>query len=529
MKALLISPAFPPSYWGQQRALPLTGKQAVVPPLGLITVATLLPVTWSLRLVDMNVEPLGDDALAWADVVLLSAMRVQRDSFHDVIRRAHALGKRVVAGGPYVTTDPAAGADADHLVLGEAEEVLGPLAHQLENGLAPARVSALERRPDVTASPVPRFDLLKVERYTSIGVQFSRGCPFQCEFCDIIEIFGRRPRTKSPAQLVAELDAVYATGFRGAVFLVDDNFIGNAKAAKALLPELAAWNRAHRHPFDYFTEASVNLAADDELIDLLVAAGFSSVFLGIETPSAESLLETKKHQNLRQPLDAAVEKLVRRGLEVMAGFIVGFDADRDDVFERQWTFISRSPIAMAMVGLLFALPGTQLWRRLEREGRLHGHCDGDNVYRPNFRTVLPEERLVSGFRELLLRLYAPDAYFARCLRSLRLRAGLPRRPYRRPLGFALGCFARSLWRQGVLGRYRGAYWRFLLEALKVAPRRFDDAVTLAIVGEHMIRYTAEDVLPRLGEAANPTIAPALPEPTRRLEAFDRLGDQPQAP
>ncbi len=520
MRALLVYPEFPMSYWGQQRALPLTGKRAVVPPLGLLTVASLLPKHWALRLVDMNVGPLDEEALAWADVVMVSAMRVQRESFHAVVRRAHALGKRVVAGGPYVTTDPDAGADADHLVLGEAEEILPELARQLERGLAPTRVSALERRPDVTQSPVPRFDLLEVDRYASVGVQFSRGCPFQCEFCDIIEIFGRKPRTKSPAQLVAELDAVRATGFRGAVFLVDDNFIGNARAAKALLPEIASWNRAHQHPFDYFTEASVNLAADDQLIDLLVAAGFSSVFLGIETPSKEALLETQKRQNLRLELDEAVDKLVGRGLEVMAGFIVGFDADKEDVFERQWAFISRSPIAMAMVGMLFALPGTQLWRRLEKEGRLHGHCDGDNVYRPNFETRLPADLLVLGYRELLLRLYAPRAYFERSLRSLALRASLPRAAYRRPLGFGLLCLARSLWRQGVVGRYRAEYWRFLFKALQVAPRRFSDAVTLAIVGEHMIRYTAEDVVPRL-EAATPELLP-------RPADFDEVGDQDEA-
>jgi radical SAM superfamily enzyme YgiQ (UPF0313 family) len=507
MRALLVWPRFPKSYWGQEYVLPLIGKSAVLPPLGLITAAALLPRSWELRLVDLNIEELAERDLAWADVVMLSAMRIQQESFREVVKRARALGKRVVAGGPYVTTAPEEVTGVDHLVLGEAEEVLPALARQLELGeAAPVRLSA-PQRPDVTQTPIPRYDLLRVDRYDCISVQFSRGCPFACEFCDIIEIFGRVPRTKSPDQFLAELEAVQKTGFRGPVFVVDDNFIGNKVAARKMLERLPDWNRAHQEPFDYFTEASVNLADDDRLIAALVAAGFTAVFLGIETPSREALLETRKRQNTHLDLELAVEKLVRAGMDVMAGFIVGFDADDETIFERQYQFISRSPISMAMIGILTALPGTQLWRRLAAEGRLHGDSAGDAAYRPNFATRLPEAELVAGYRRLLAQVYEPRAYFQRALRALQLQRHLSPPPSHRSLRYSLHALASSLWQQGVRGRYRAAYWRFLGQAALTAPRHFGRAVALAIHGEHMIRYTFEEVMPRLTEPA-PVPAPA---------------------
>ena len=505
MKALLVYPEFPTTYWGQEYTNAITGKRAVVPPLGLTTCAALLPRDWELRLVDLNVEPLDDAALRWADVVMISAMRMQQESFHEIVRRAHALDKRVVAGGPYVTTDPDAAPDVDHIVLGEAEQTLPELARALEAGTAPRRIEAPER-PDVTRSPAPRFDLLRMDRYNAVGVQFSRGCPFNCEFCDIIEIFGRVPRTKTPDQFIDELNSLLATGFRGAVFVVDDNFIGNKVAARKMLTRLTEWSRAERFPFDFFTEASVNLASDDGLIRGLVEAGFSSVFLGIETPSREALLETQKRQNMHLDLAQSVEKLVDSGLEVMAGFIVGFDSDDEDIFDRQYEFIAASPISMAMVGILTALPGTQLWRRLLAEGRLSGDSHGDGAFRPNFVTKLPEDKLVLGYRGLLERLYQPRAYFDRALRCLTLQRHRPMGAYRRPLGQGLRSLASSLWRQGVLAKYRWEYWRFLARAVRVAPRRFPQAVAMAIVAEHMIRYTFEDILPRLAEAAPPRVS-----------------------
>jgi radical SAM superfamily enzyme YgiQ (UPF0313 family) len=513
MKALLVYPLFPRTYWGQEYTHRITGCSAVLPPLGLLTVAALLPRHWELRLVDMNVEPLTDRDLDWSDLVLISAMRIQGESFHDVVGRAHVRGKKVVAGGPYVTTDPDSAPDVDYLVLGEAEETLPALAAALEAGTAPRRTES-PQRPDVTKTPIPRFDLARMDRYTTAGVQFSRGCPFNCEFCDIIEIFGRVPRTKPPDQLCAELDALLATGFRGAVFVVDDNFIGNKLAARRMLERLGAWSRAHRFPFDFFTEASVNLAADDVLIDGLVSAGFSAVFLGIETPSREALLETQKRQNIHADLLSAVEKLTRRGLNVMAGFIVGFDADDESIFDLQREFIAASPIPMAMIGLLTALPGTQLSRRLQREGRLHLEAVGDTAYRPNFATRLPEEKLVSGYVGLLRTLYAPRAYFDRAFRLLELKRHAPRGAYRRPARFAWPALARSFWFQGIRSRYRGEYWRFLGRAVRHFPGSLDEAITLAVVGEHMIRYTEEDILPRFRGAASNGAVDATPLPIR---------------
>ncbi|MGZ3405998.1 MAG: B12-binding domain-containing radical SAM protein, partial [Polyangia bacterium] len=351
-------------------------------------------------------------------------------------------------------------------------------------------------RPDVTRTPAPRYDLLEISAYQAIGVQFSRGCPFNCECCDIIEVFGRKPRTKSVPQLLGELDAVYATGFRGAVFLVDDNFIGNKVEARRLLPALGQWMRAHRDPFLLFTEASLNLAIDDGLIDAMVDAGFSWVFLGIETPSAEALRQTQKLQNVAVDAMAGVRKLTARGLEVMAGFIVGFDTDDAEAIERQREWIGRAPIPMAMVGLLTALPGTQLERRLAREGRLLHPSAGDNFMSTNFRTTLDEVTLLDGYARLLTEIYAPDAFFTRAARTLEL-CPKERSRFRPRLAELLGWLARSLWHQGVRSRYRAAYWRFLARVMMRTPRRFFRGIGLAISGEHMIRYTAEDVLPRL--------------------------------
>jgi radical SAM superfamily enzyme YgiQ (UPF0313 family) len=520
MKALLVWPLFPKSYWGQEYTLALIGKSAVVPPLGLITAAALLPSHWELRLVDMNVERLDDEAIAWADVVMISGMRIQRSSFHSVVARARALGKRVVAGGLYVTTDPDDVAGVDHLVIGEAEETLPALARALEAGeAAPRRISA-PNRPDVSGSPIPRFDLLRIDRYDVVGVQFSRGCPFACEFCDIIEIFGRVPRTKTPDQFLRELDSVLAIGFKGPVFVVDDNFIGNKVAAKKMLARLSTWSHAHRYPLDFFTEASVNLADDDALIEGLVKAGFSAVFLGIETPSREALLETKKRQNTHTDLGPAVSKLVSAGLEVMAGFIVGFDADDETIFDRQYEFIAASPITMAMVGILTALPGTQLWKRLAAEGRLLDDGEGDAAYRPNFVTRLPEETLLEGYSTLLARLYSPRAYFERALNCLSLQRNLPPPRFRRSFAFSVAALARSIWHQGVRSDYRREYWRFVARALWRAPRRFPAAMSQAMHAEHMIRYTFEDVLPRLREPRPEAVAPirGLIQLSRRLRS-----------
>jgi radical SAM superfamily enzyme YgiQ (UPF0313 family) len=499
MKVLCVYPAFPKTYWGQEYSMPLVGRKALLPPLGLLTVAALLPTDCDVRLVDLNVRPLAPGELEWADVVFLSGMLIQRDSLHQVARAARRRGKPVVAGGAYASTSPDVLArHVDCVVVGEAEVLIAPLIEHLRRGTLPERMEAAER-PDVSKSPVPRFDLLDASAYQSIGVQWSRGCPFNCEFCDIIEIFGRKPRTKSAAQLCRELDAIYATGHRGAVFVVDDNFIGNKVEARRMLPQLGEWMRAHNDPFGLYTEASVNLAADEGLIDAMVEAGFTAVFLGIETPSEEALRETQKLQNTVMSPEAAVRKLIARGLDVMAGFILGFDVDDKEAIDRLHDWIARSPIPLSMAGILTALPGTQLERRLAREGRLVCESEGDSFGRPNFKTNLDEVVLLQGYYRLLESVYSPEAFFARSLRSLELRPR-DRSRFRRELPHSIACLLRSLLHQGVLSRYRGEYWRFLGQTLRRTPRRLARAIALAINGEHMIRYTAEDLLPRLRRA-----------------------------
>lgn len=501
MRVLCVSPLFPETYWGHERSMRLIGKRALRPPLGLLTVAALLPSDWEVRLCDMNVRPLDDDDLDWADVVFLSGMIVQRPSMLEVAARARARGRIVVVGGPHATATPDALAPyVDSIVVGEAEDLMDDLCAALlaRPRTLPSRFVATVK-PDIKRLPAPRYDLLDVSAYHLISVQWGRGCPFHCEFCDVVELFGRQARTKEPEQLCRELDAILATGFRGSLFVVDDNFVGNRKATLALLGPMAAWMSAHRYPFQIITEASIDLAGCDDLIAGMVAAGFDCVFVGIETPSKAALRETHKLQNLAVDLDQAIEKLIRCGLDVTAGFIMGFDADDAEALQRQREWVLRSPIPQAMIGVLNALPGTQLERRLAQEGRLLQRSDGETFGRPNFKTKLPESVLLQTYRDALAAIYEPGAYFQRCLRALQLRpnanvsSGLPWR-------YALSCLLRSLRRQGVGGSYRSAYWRFLGRALLRAPKRISRAVAMAIAGEHMIRYTREVVLPRLEEA-----------------------------
>src|SRR6476659_6155343 len=466
MKVLLVNPEFPDTYWSFRHALPFERKRCAFPPLGLLTVSALLPKQWQRRLVDLNVRALKASDIQWADMVFVTGMLVQKESVHEVVRRCKAMGKRVALGGRYVTTTIKNLPDVDHIFLGEAETTLPQFIEDLEQGSPQPSYKAVER-PPLALTPVADFHLADLKRYSSMSVQYSRGCPFNCEFCDIIEIYGRVPRTKSIQQMLAEFEALRDLNWRGTVFIVDDNFIGNKKNVRLLLPALAEWQKRNGYPFSLLTESSVNLADDEPLLKDMREAGFRRVFLGIETPVEESLKEAQKSQN-RGNLLESVKKIQSYGMEVMAGFIVGFDNDPEDIFERQIDFIRESAIPLAMVGLLTALPDTQLWKRLEREGRLLGtDASGNNtVCTLNFVTKMDPARLISGYQRIMKTIYKPREYYERALDSLRRTAhDTPEpTPYN---GFkALMAIFKLVLKLGVIDRERKEFWRFFIKAIR---------------------------------------------------------------
>lgn len=490
MKVLLVYPEFPETYWSFRHALKFEGKRAPFPPLGLLTVSAMLPEGWERRLVDLNVRRLKDSDIEWADVVFASAMIVQRESLERVVGRCKARGKRVVVGGPYVSTSAENLPASDHIFVGEAEATLPQFIADLERG-EPKPVYQAAERPALTETPVPHFRLADLDRYSAMSIQYSRGCPFSCEFCDIIEIYGRVPRTKTNEQVLAELDALLATGWRGLVFIVDDNFIGNKKSVRKLLPALVEWSEAHGRPFSFITEASVNLAEDDALLEEMRRANFRRVFLGIETPVEESLKEAQKGQNTRRNLLESVRKIQSYGMEVMAGFIVGFDSDPEDIFDRQINFIRESAIPLAMVGLLTALPDTQLWRRLKKEGRLLKESGGNNVVTEsalNFVPRMDTTRLLEGYKRILSTIYSPAEYYQRALDCLsHLTQGAE--PRRTRLSSDVAAFARVAIVLGVLDSARMEFWRYMKRTLTEHRRNFPHAVTLAAMGYHFRKLT----------------------------------------
>jgi radical SAM superfamily enzyme YgiQ (UPF0313 family) len=483
MKVLLINPEFPNTYWSFRHALPFEGKRCAFPPLGLLTVSALLPSTWERRLIDLNVQPLMTRDIDWADIVFVTAMLVQRDSFKQVLQRCKALGKRVVVGGPYVSTSSENLPHADHVFVGEAESTLPQFIKDLEAGVAKYRYAAAER-PPLSATPLADFHLANLNRYSAMSVQYSRGCPFSCEFCDIIEIYGRVPRTKSNQQMLAEFQALLDLNWRGTVFIVDDNFIGNKKNVRQLLPELAKWQKQHGYPFSFLTESSVNLADDEPLLESMREAGFRRVFLGIETPVEESLKEAQKSQN-RGDLLAAVKKIQSYGMEVMAGFIVGFDNDPEDIFERQIDFIRKSAIPLAMVGLLNALPDTQLWRRLKREGRLLGEASGNNTSCDlNFKTRMDPELLIQGYQSIMRTIYAPHEYYQRALESMRRTAQEFVEPQHYGIISSVTALVRVLVKLGVFDNERKEFWRFFTRSVVRNHYRLAESLRLAAMGYH---------------------------------------------
>ena len=490
--ALLVYPEHPPTYWGADYALEIVGIKAAFPPLGLLTVAAMFPPGYDLRVVDMNTGPLEDSDLEWADIVFTSTMIVQRVSLQDVIDRCNRAGVPVVAGGPHPTTFHDEIRGVDHFVLDEVEETFAGFLKDLENGDAGA-IYREPRKPDVTETPAPRFDLIDLENYHSMGVQFSRGCPFDCEFCDITKLYGRVPRTKSPAQMVAEFDMLYRLGWRGQVFLVDDNFIGNKREAMKLLPVLAEWQKSHGYPFTLCTEASVNLARMDALMEAMVEAGFDTVFLGIETPNPKALIKTKKKQNTSKReenfLFNAVRKIQRTGMQVQGGFILGLDGDDESVFDAQIDFIQDVGIPVAPIYLLTALKGTDMHDRLDSEGRLLEVPIGTSAMALNFRTEMDPGTLIDGYKRVTATLYDPtlENYLDRCLTLLEHLKPVPHllKPKSGNANFAEMMGVRAQ----LSAEQIPAYTKFVARVSKDHPRMLPKAIRLAALGYHFEKVT----------------------------------------
>ena len=482
LKILLVYPEFPDTFWSFKHALKFIRKKAGSPPLGLLTVAAMLPSEWEKRLVDLNVTNLTEDELAWADYVFISAMIVQRDSAQVLIARCKAARVKVVAGGPLFTMEHERFPDVDHFVLNEAELTLPPFLADLANGCAQPVYTTAEF-PDIQQTPVPLWAIVNLKHYDTVSLQFSRGCPFNCDFCNVTALLGHRPRVKTAAQIIAELDSLYALGWRKSVFFVDDNFIGNKKQLKSeVLPALIEWRKG-KLGMPFSTEVAIKLADDTELLGLLTQAGFDTVFVGIETPNEDSLAECSKTQNKGRNLVESVKRLQRAGLQVQGGFIVGFDSDTPSIFQQQIDFIQKSGIVTAMVGLLQAPPGTRLYERLKREGRLVNEMSGDNM--DGSTNIIPKmglDTLREGYRQILDQIYAPQSYYERVLTFLRVYQPPKIRFHLEPQHIlALG---RSIYQLGIRGVERVQYWRLFFWTLFRHPRLFPVAITLAIYGFH---------------------------------------------
>ena len=499
IKTLMVWPKIPDSFWTFTGMMRLLREKVVIPPLGLITIAALCPKEWDIRLIDQGVEDLSDADILWADLVMVSGMRVQRKGLEEVLARARSLGRRTMVGGPYPSSEPDEVLKlADHVVVGEPDEVFDAIAKDLEEGSA-RRLYTIEDKPDLTKTPVARFDLLKTGFYASMAIQFSRGCPFQCEFCDIIALYGRKPRTKHPQQILAELDALLKLGWKKQVFIVDDNFIGNHRLALELARELEKWQQAHGYPLAFYTEASMDLARHPALMEAMVKANFLHVFVGIESPSKASLAEANKLQNLSQDPIESIKILQRGGLWVTGGFILGFDSDTEDIFEQQILFIERAAIPWAMINFLHAVPRTALYERMKKEGRLTElSVHNSDSTPPNFQTVLPPLVLLKGFQETLASIYDPTKFYERAWRSLQAwQTRNCQRPAQQPGWVDMAkIMLRSIWHQGLRSSYRWAYWKYLLRLVtrySTDPAKIWLGCTIMIAGHHFIPYAKEVV------------------------------------
>jgi radical SAM superfamily enzyme YgiQ (UPF0313 family) len=494
LRILLVYPQYPDTFWSFRHALKFIFKRATFPPLGLLTVAAMLPEEWEKKLVDMNTTPLTDKDLKWADYVFLSAMVVQQDSSREVLSRCKKLGTKVVAGGPFFSPgyeEAGLFEYVDHLIFGEAENILPRFLEDLEKGCA-KHIYKSEEWPDIRTTPVPLWSLINKKNYQSMTIQYSRGCPFNCEFCDIVVLNGHIPRTKDKSQVIAELEALYGMGWRAGVFFVDDNFIGNKRKLKSeILPAIIEWTAERKHPFSFFTEASINLADDEELMQLMVEAGFDSVFVGIESPNPGSLVECNKLPNKNRDLLAAVKKIQHHGLQVQGGFIVGFDSDPISIFKNQIEFIQKSGIVTAMVGVLMAPPGTRLYERLKMENRLLKGGSGDNTDgSTNFIPKMGHEILARGYKHVVDTIYAPKQYYERIKTLLKEYEPSNKGKFRVSL-LHLVAWIRSMWVLGVKERGRIYYWKLFVWTLLKKPKAFPLSMTLAAQGFHFRKVAAK--------------------------------------
>ncbi|MCB4400761.1 B12-binding domain-containing radical SAM protein [Synechococcus sp. MU1625] len=495
MRTLFVYPEFPKTFWSYEKILELVNRKVLLPPLGMCTVAALLPQDWEMKLVDRNVREVTEEEWSWAELVIISGMIVQKDDMAVQIGKAKQRGLPVAIGGPFASSTPDAPEldMADFKILDEGEITLPMFLEALERGDTKGRFTSEGDKPDVTATPIPRFDLLQLDAYDSMSVQFSRGCPFNCEFCDIIVLYGRKPRTKTPEQLVAELQYLYDLGWRRSIFLVDDNFIGNKRNAKLLLPQIRTWQEERGYPFSFATEASVDLADDDEMMRMMHDARFESVFLGIETPDEASLETARKVQNTRNPLDAAVDRITANGIRVMAGFIIGFDGEKDGAGRRIVDFVTRTGIPAAMMGMLQALPKTALWARLEREGRLiQGEDAAKGVNQTNllnFEPTRPIRDIANEYVEAFCALYEPNAYMDRVY-SYYLKMGAPRwkAAAKLPTWIDIKALSTVVWRQGIKRNTRSRFWKYMFGMARHNPALLEQFLVVLAHNEHFLEY-----------------------------------------
>jgi len=488
MNILLVYPKYPDTFWSFKHALKFISKKAASPPLGLITIAPLLPDEWQKKIIDLNVSKLKTKHILWADYVFISAMSTQFKSANEIIKRCRQLNRKIVAGGPLFTEYPENFPNIDHLVLNEAEITLPQLVNDLKNGSA-RKLYQTSEFPEITGSPLPDYSLLNTSKYATLSIQYTRGCPFDCEFCDITALFGHKVRTKSTNQILSELENIYNIGFRGNVFFVDDNFIGNKKKLKNdLLPSMISWMRKKNNPFVFNTEASINLADDDELMELMTQAGFSNVFVGIETPEEASLVECNKSQNINHDLIQSVRKIQAAGMEVTAGFIVGFDSDPPSVFQRQIDFILKSGIITAMVGLLNAPKKTRLYRRLKNEGRIiSDEWSGDNTdYTLNFIPKMNKKELINGYQKIIQGIYSCKPYYNRVLHFLKYYE--PKVKNKTKVSFSeFMALLKSIVVLGIYNNNRNCYWHMFFWSLFNRPKLFPLAIRYLIYGYHFRR------------------------------------------